>query len=66
MILAPKKRGRKAKPINPLARKNRELEAENRRLKKQSDKVEMIISFPKKLSEMVGISLDQEENDEPC
>jgi len=64
--LAPKKRGRKAEPINPLSRKVRELEVENRRLKKQLDKAETIISFQKKLSEMLGVSLDQKENDEPC
>lgn len=64
--LAPKKRGRKAKPINPLTGKVRELEVENRRLKKQLDKAETIISFQKKLSEMLGVSLDQKENDEPC
>jgi transposase len=64
--LAPKKRGRKAKPINPLARKVRELESETRRLQKQLDRAETIISFQKKLSEMLGISLDQKENDEPC
>ena len=64
--LAPKKRGRKAKPVNPLARKVRALEVENRRLQKQLDKAETIISFQKKLSEMLGISLDQKEDDEPC
>jgi transposase-like protein len=64
--LAPKKRGRKAKPINPLALKVRELESETRRLQKQLDKAETIISFQKKLSEMLGISLDQKENDETC
>jgi len=64
--LAPKKRGRKAKPINPLARQVRELESETRRLQKQLDKAETIISFQKKLSEMLGISLDQKKNDETC
>ena len=64
--LAPKKRGRKAKPINPLARRVRELESETRRLQKQLDKAETIISFQKKLSEILGISLDQKENNETC
>lgn len=64
--LAPKKRGRKAKPINPLTRKVMELEAENRKLKKQLDKAETIISFQKKLSEILGISLDQKVSDETC
>ena len=64
--LAPKKRGRKKKPVNPLARKVRELESETRRLRKQLDKAETIISFQKKLSEMLGISLDQKGNHETC
>ena len=64
--LTPKKRGREAKHINPLTRKVGELETENRRLQKQLDKAETIISFQKKLSEMLGISLDQKENDETC
>ncbi len=62
--LAPKKRGRKAKPVNPLARKVGELESETRRLQKQLDKAETIISSQKKLSEMLGIYLGQKENEE--
>ena len=46
--LTPKKRGRKAEPINPLTRKVRALEVENRRLKKQLDRAETIITFQKK------------------
>jgi transposase-like protein len=64
--LAPKKRGRKKKPVNPLARKVRELESETRRLRRQLDKAETIIAFQKKLSEMLGISLDQKGNHETC
>ena len=64
--LKPKKRGRKAKPINPLAGKIRKLEAENRRLHKQLEKAETIIAFQKKLSEMLGISLDRKESGETC
>ena len=64
--LTPKKRGRKARPVNPLTRKVRELESENRGLKKQLDKAETIISFQKKLSEMLGIPLDPKGNGERC
>jgi len=64
--LSPKKRGRKAEPINPLAGKVRELEAENRRLQRQLEKAEMIIAFQKKLSEMLGIPLERKESDETC
>jgi len=52
--------------VNPLARKVRELESETKRLRKQLDKAETIISFQKKLSEMLGISLDQKGNHETC
>ena len=62
--LRPKKRGRKAKPINPLAVKVRELEAENRRLQKKLKKAEMIIRFQKRLSEMLGIPPDRKGSDE--
>lgn len=64
--LSPKKRGRKKRPANPLARKVRELESETKRLKKQLERAETIISFQKKLSEMLGISLEQKENHGTC
>ena len=59
--LSPKKRGRKNQPLNPLTHKVRELESENRRLQKKLEKAEAIISFQKKLSEILGISLDHQE-----
>ena len=59
--LAPKKRGRKAKPVNPLAKKVAELERENRKLQKQLTKAETIIDFPKKLSEILEIPLKEGE-----
>jgi cell shape-determining protein MreC len=59
--LSPRKRGRKNQPQNPLTNKVKELESENRRLQKKLEKAETIISFQKKLSEMLGISLDHQE-----
>ena len=59
--LAPKKRGRKAKPVNPLAKKVAELERENRSLQKQLTKAETIIDFQKKLSEILEIPLKDGE-----
>ena len=59
--LAPKKRGRKAKPVNPLAKKVAELERENRSLQKQLTKAETIIDFQKKLSEILEIPLKDSE-----
>ncbi len=55
--LAPTKRGRKAKPVNPLAKKVAVLERENRRLHQQLIKAKTIIDVQKKLSEMLEIPL---------
>ena len=62
--LEPKTRGRKAHPVNPLTKKLAQVERENERLKKKLRKAETIIDFQKKLSEMLGISLSDPENDE--
>ncbi len=62
--LAPKKRGRKAHPVNPMAKRLAEVERENERLKKKLRKAETIIDFQKKLSEMLGISQGDTGNDE--
>ena len=53
--LTPKRRGRKAKPKNPLADENRRLERENERLKEQLRQAELIIDVQKKVSEMLNI-----------
>ena len=59
--LSPKKRGRKNKPIHSLVDKVKELESENRSLKRKLERAETVISFQKKLSEMLGISLETQE-----
>ena len=46
--LTPKRRGRKAKPKNPLADENRRLGRENERLKEQLRQAELIIDVQKK------------------
>ena len=53
--LAPKKRGRKAKKVNPLATKVAQLERENRKLAEQLRKAEIIIDVQKKISEIMNI-----------
>ena len=55
--LAPKRRGRKAKPKNPLADKNERLQRENQRLKEKLRQAELIIDVQKKVSEMLHIPL---------
>jgi len=53
--LSPKKRGRKAKKVNPLAKKVAQLERENRKLVEQLRKAEIIIDVQKKISAMMDI-----------
>jgi len=59
--LAPKKRGRKAKPVDPNEKRIRQLKRENEGLKKKLEKAEIIIEFQKKVSEILGISLENNE-----
>lgn len=59
--LAPAKRGRKAEPRNPLASEVERLRRENERLEKRLKQAETIIEFQKKVSEILGISLSQPE-----
>jgi hypothetical protein len=55
--LTPKRRGRKAKPKNPLSDENEQLRRENQRLKEQLRQAELIIGVQKKVSEMLNIPL---------
>ena len=52
--LTPKKRGRKAEPMDPRVKR---LEQENRRLERRLKKAEAIIDFQKKVHELLGIPL---------
>lgn len=56
--LSAKKRGRKAQEANPLSPKVAALERENKRLQKKLKQAETIIEFQKKVSEILGIPLD--------
>ena len=58
--LAPKKRGRKAKPENFVVRENQRLRRENERLREQLRKAETVIDVQKKLSTLLGISLSSQ------
>ena len=46
--LAPKKRGPKAKPKNPLSGEVKRLQGENRRLKRKLEQAEIMLEIPKK------------------
>ena len=59
--MSPKKRGRKKIEKNPLAREVATLQKENERLRRKLKKAETIIEFQKKISEMLGISQDPDE-----
>jgi len=62
--MAPQKRGRKQKQINPLAKKVAQLEGENLRLQQKLKKAELLIEAQKKMSEILGIAQNLDENDE--
>ena len=61
--LAPRRRGPKAAPPNPLAKRNAELERENRRLQGRLAQAEAINEIQKKVSELLGIPLDPPASD---
>ncbi len=56
--LEPKKRGRKARPVDPQAKRIAELERETVRLRKKLEQAETIIAVQKKLSQL--LSSDEE------
>ena len=59
--MAAKKRGRKAKAVNPLEGRVGELQRENKQLRRRLKKAEIIIEFQKKVSEILGIPLKGDE-----
>jgi transposase len=62
--LSPKRRGRKAKPKNPLADEVARLQRENKRLQEQLRQAELIIDVQKKVSEMLNIPLKSPDGEE--
>jgi len=55
--LAPQKRGRKGRAVNPVSRRVQELERENQQLRERLRQAEEIIELQKKISEVLGTSL---------
>lgn len=62
--MAPKKRGRKPAEKNPLTSKVAQLEKANRQLQQKLARAELIIDAQKKLSEILGIAQNLNENEE--
>lgn len=62
--LAPKKRGRKKSQKNPLANQVARLEKENRRLRDKLAKAQIIIDVQKKVSQILAMDQDQNNDDE--
>lgn len=62
--LQPKKRGRRIRDANPLARELAASEAENRKLKKRLAQAQTIIEFQKKVADVLGIPLNHCESEE--
>lgn len=61
--LSPKKRGRKIQAKNPLADQVARLEKENRKLREKLKQAEIIIDVQKKVSEILGIPQDLNNNE---
>jgi transposase-like protein len=52
--LKPRKRGRKAQPVDPMKKQVEALQRENKRLNEDLRKAEIIIDVQKKVSELLG------------
>ncbi len=61
--LTPKRRGRKAKPKNPLTEEVARLERENERLKTKLRQAELVIDVQKKVSEILDIPLNRPDGE---
>ena len=59
--LAPRKRGRKGRPENPLAAEVARLERENKKLLARAERAEGLVAVQKKLAELLGEELPSEE-----
>ncbi|MCH7663740.1 MAG: hypothetical protein IH859_07715, partial [Chloroflexi bacterium] len=60
-----KKRGVKAKVVNPHALKNAALEKENAKLQKDIKKAHALLELQKKVSDIMGLSMIISKNGEP-
>lgn len=61
--LAPKKRGRKPEPKNPLAEKNAKLERGLARMTARAERAERLVELQKKIAELFGEKLPSDPED---
>jgi transposase-like protein len=61
--LSPKRRGRKAKAVNPLTKRVAELERDKRRLQRKLEQAELLLDIQKKASQLLQIPLRSLEED---
>lgn len=61
--LSPKRRGRKAKAVNPLTKRVAELERDKRRLQRKLEQAELLLEIQKKASQLLQIPLHSLEED---
>jgi len=62
--LGVKRRGRSPSPSKELRKRNKQLERENARLRRQLEEARVIVGFQKKACEIMGISLHSPQSDE--
>ena len=60
--LAPKKRGRKAVPPDPSAKRIAELERQNARLTARAERAEALVEVQKKVAMLLGTPFDSEKS----
>ena len=63
--LSENKRGRKATVPQPVQKELEQLRRENQRLRHKMQQAELIIDIQKKASQLLGISLEPVNHDEP-
>jgi len=61
--LSAQRRGRKAKAVNPLAKRVAELEREKRRLERKLEQAELLLDIQKKASRLLEIPLRSRDDD---
>ena len=62
--LSGKRRGRKAKAVNPLAKRVAELEHDKRRLERKLERAELLLDIQKKASRLLEIPLRSPDDDD--